>query len=287
MNASKVLSDAVARLKASTAIDHWQRDREEIEADELLSFALGVDRIDPKADVPAGVRRRFDRMIARRATGEPVQLITGHAVFRGLEIVARPGVFVPRDSTEYLAEQAIRRLRGRRRPVAVDLATGGGTVALAIANEVRGVRVFGTDISLTAVRVARENAQALHLRATFIKGDLFGGLPAELEGRVDVITLHPPYVARDELRELPEEIRRFEPVHTLSDRSPDGLGLVGRAASEGPRWLRPRGWLLIEVSPDRSRSAAAVLRRNGFGDVRSTMDRGFKVTRVLVARWPG
>jgi len=287
MNASKVLSDAVARLKASTAIDHWQRDREEIEADELLSYSLGVDRIDPKADVPAGVRRRFDRMIARRATGEPVQLITGHAVFRGLEIVARPGVFVPRDSTEYLAEQAIRRLRGRRRPVAVDLATGGGTVALAIANEVRGVRVFGTDISLTAVRVARQNAEALHLRATFIKGDLFGGLPAELEGRVDVITLHPPYVARDELRELPEEIRRFEPVHTLSDRSPDGLGLVGRAASEGPRWLRPRGWLLIEVSPDRSRSAASVLRRNGFGDVRSTMDRGFKVTRVLVARWPG
>jgi release factor glutamine methyltransferase len=287
MNASKVLSDAVARLKASTAIDHWQRDREEIEADELLSFALGVDRIDPKADVPAGIRRRFDRMIARRATGEPVQLITGHAVFRGLEIVARPGVFVPRDSTEYLAEQAIRRLRGRRRPVAVDLATGGGTVALAIANEVRGARVFGTDISLTAVRVARENAVALHLRATFIKGDLFGGLPAELEGRVDVITLHPPYVARDELRELPEEIRRFEPVHTLSDRSLDGLGLVGRAASEGPRWLRPRGWLLIEVSPDRSRSVASVLRRNGFGDVRSTMDGGFKVTRVLVGRWPG
>jgi len=287
MKASDVLTDAVARLKASTAIDHWQRDREEIEADELLSYALGVDRIDPKEDVPAGVRRRFDRMIARRATGEPVQLITGHAVFRGLEIVARPGVFVPRDSTEYLAEQAVRRLHGRRRPVAVDLATGGGTVALAIANEVRGVRVFGTDISLTAVRVARENAEALHLRATFIKGDLFGGLPARLERLVDVITLHPPYVARDELRELPEEIRRFEPVHTLSDRSPDGLGLVGRAASEGARWLRPGGWLLIEVSPDRSRSVASVLRRNGFGDVRSTMDRGFKVTRVLVGRWPG
>ena len=285
--ASEVLTDAVARLKASTAIDHWQRDREEIEADELLSYALGVDRIDPKEDVPAGVRRRFDRLIASRATGEPVQLITGQAVFRGLEIVARPGVFVPRDSTEYLAEQAIRRLRGRRRPVAVDLATGGGTVALAIANEVRGTRVFGTDISLTAVRVARDNAERLHLRATFFKGDLFGGLPAELEGRVDVLTLHPPYVARDELRELPEEIRRFEPVHTLSDRSPDGLGLVGRAASEGPRWLKSGGWLLIEVSPDRSRSVASVLRRNGFGDVRSTMDRGFKVTRVLVGRWPG
>ena len=285
--AKEVLTDAVATLEASTAIDHWQRDREEIEADELLAYALGVDRVAPNDEVPPNVRRRFDRMIARRASGEPVQLITGLAVFRGLRIAARPGVFVPRDSTEYLAEQAVRRLRGRRRPVAVDLATGGGTVALAIANEVPGVRVFGTDISLTAVRVARENAELLRLRATFAKGDLFGGLPSHLQGRVDVITLHPPYVARDELHELPEEIRRFEPVHTLTDRSPDGLGLVGRTASEGPRWLKPGGWLLVEVSPDRARSAASVLRRNGFADVRSTMDRGFKVTRVLVGRWHG
>jgi release factor glutamine methyltransferase len=146
------------------------------------------------------------------------------------------------------------------------------------------VQVFGTDISLKAVRVARENARLLRLRATFAKGDLFGGLPNDLQGRVDVITLHPPYVARGELRELPEEIRRYEPVHTLTDRSVDGLGLVGRTASEGPRWLKPGGWLLIEVSPDRARSVTSVLRRNGFEDVRSTMDRGFKVTRVLVGR---
>jgi release factor glutamine methyltransferase len=145
--------------------------------------------------------------------------------------------------------------------------------------------VFGTDISLTAVRVARENAELLRLRATFAKGDLFGGLPKDLDGRVDVITLHPPYVARDELRELPEEIRRFEPVHTLSDRSPDGLGLVGRGVAEAPRWLKAGGWLLIEVSPDRARPVASVLQRNGFADVRSTMDRGFKFTRVIVGRW--
>src|SRR4029450_13841872 len=283
-------------------------------ADELLGYALGVDRVVPNAEVPANVRRRFDRMIARRASGEPGQLIPGPAVFGGLQMRARAGVFVARDSTEYLAEQAVRRLRGRRRPVAVDLAAGGGTVALAIANEVPGVRVFGTDISLTAVRVARQNAELLRLRATFAKGDLFDGLPSDLLGRVDVITLHPPYVARDELHELPEEIRRFEPVHTLTDRSPDGLGLVGRTAPEAPRWLKPGGWLLVvgtpaarggrpppeaprwlkpggwllvEVSPDRARSAASVLRRNGFGDVRSTMDRGFKVTRVLVGRWHG
>jgi release factor glutamine methyltransferase len=284
MNASEVLADAVSTLKASSAIDHWQRDREQIEAEELLRFAMGVDRVRPRDEVPAAIRRKFGRMIDRRASGEPVQLIIGHAVFRGLEIEARPGVFVPRDSTEFLAEQAIRRLHGRRRPVAVDLATGGGAVALSIADEVPGARVFGSDISAAAVRVARHNAEGLRLRATFVRGDLFGALPRRIVGEVDVITLHPPYVARGELRELPEEILRFEPVHTLTDQSLDGLGLVGRTVAEAPAWLRPGGWLLIEVSPDRARPVASVMRKGGFTDVRSTMDRGFKVTRVLVGR---
>src|SRR5262245_10228697 len=285
MNAREVLGEAVVTLKASTALDHWQRDRERIEADELLCFAMGVDRVRPQDEVPPGVRRRFLRMVGRRATGEPVQLITGFAVFRGLELVARPGVFVPRDSTEFLAGQAIRRLRGRRHPVAVDLATGGGAVALSIANEVLGARVFGTDISPAAIRVARDNAEGLRLPATFVRGDLFEGLPSRIEGGVDVISLHPPYVGRGEVQELPEEIRQFEPAHTLTDRSLDGLGLLGRAVSEAPDWLRPRGWLLIEVSPDRARAVASVLRDGGFDDVRSTMDRGFKLTRVLVGRW--
>lgn len=287
MKASLLLSEAVATLRASPAIDHWQRDREEIESDDLLCFALGVDEVDPEEEVPGPVRRRFRRMVARRAAGEPVQLIKGYAVFRGLEILVRPGVFVPRDSTEFLAEQAIRRLRGRRRPVAVDLATGGGTVALALANEVRGLRVFGTDISPVAIRVARRNAERLRLRATFLVGDLFGALPDRLRGTVDVVTLHPPYVARRELRELPEEIRRFEPPHTLTDRSADGLGLIGRAAREAGAWLEPGGWLLVEVSPDRARAVGSVMRASGFRDVRSTVDRGFKVTRVTVGRWPG
>jgi release factor glutamine methyltransferase len=284
MKASEALADAVVTLKASTAIDHWQRDREQIEADELLRFAMGVDRVRARDEVSPAVRRRFGRMIDRRASGEPVQLIMGHAVFRGLEIEARPGVFVPRDSTEFLAEQAIRRLHGRKRPVAVDLATGGGAVALSIANEVPGARVFGSDISAAAVRVARHNAEGLRLRATFVRGDLFGALPRRIAGDVDVITLHPPYVARGELRELPEEILRFEPVHTLTDQSPDGLGLVGRTVAEAPAWLRPGGWLLVEVSPDRARPVASVMRRGGFAEVRSTMDRGFKVTRVLIGR---
>lgn len=284
MKASELLRRATARLKASPAIDHWQRDREALEAEDLLAHALGVDEVDRALEVPERVRRRFEAMITRRARGEPVQLIKGFAEFRGLRLIAKPGVFVPRDSTEFLAEQAIRRLRGRRNPVAVDLATGGGTVALAIANETKRVRVFGTDVAADAVRVARRNAERLRLRATFVRGDLFSGLPARLRHRVDVITLHPPYVARGELSELPDEIRKFEPVHTLTDQSEDGLGLVERAAAESHDWLRAGGWLLIEVSPDRARSVARVLREHGFREVRSTKGGDLKITRVIVGR---
>lgn len=288
MRAAQLLDRAVETLKASPSLDHWQKDRDLIEAEDLLMYALDiddVDDIDPDEEVPSKVRRRFERMIARRVTGEPTQFIKGYAEFRGLRLTAKPGVFVPRDSTEFLAEQAVRRLRRRPRgAVAVDLATGGGTVALAIANETKGVRVFGSDVSGDAVRIARANAKRLGLRATFVTGDLFGALPGRLFGEVDVITLHPPYVARGELKHLPDEIRNFEPVHTLTDHSIDGLGLVERTVGEAPGWLRRGGWLLIEVAPDRARTVASLMRRGGLRDVRSTMGGELKVTRVVVGR---
>lgn len=284
MKASELIEEAVRTLKASDAIDHWQKDRELIEAEDLLAHAMDDELPDPDDPVPARARRWFEKMVARRATGEPVPYIKGYAEFRGLRLLARPGVFVPRDSSEFLAVQAVRRLHGRGSPVAVDLATGGGPVALAIANEMRRVRVFGTDLSRDAVALARRNAERLRLRATFLAGDLFAPLPDRLAGRVDVITLHPPYVAKREMRELPEEIVRFEPAHTLTDNSRDGLGLVERSARGAVAWLRKGGWLLVEVSPDRSRAVAKLLRGSGFRDVRSTKDRTWGVTRVIVGR---
>ena len=286
MKASDLIRDAVATLQASPAIDHWQRGRERIEAEELLAHALGVDEPDPEVDVPTAAARRFARSIARRCSGEPIPYINGSTEFRGLDVLARPGVFVPRDSSEFLAEQAIRRLRGRRHPVAVDLATGGGPIALAIANEVPGVDVYGSDLSADAVRLARTNARRLGLRATFVAGDMFGALPRRIAGMVDVISLHPPYVPRADVKRLPDEIRRWEPEHALTDRSVDGLGLVSRAVSEGQRWLRRGGWLLVEVSPDRAREVMKLFRSGGLRDVRSTTGGDLKVTRVIVGRRP-
>lgn len=285
MEARSLLAGAEERLKASQSIDHWQRGRERIEAEDLLAHVLGEEP-DPDDDVDDEDRRRFDVLVGRRVTGEPIPYIKGYAEFRGLELLTRPGVFVPRDSSEFLAEQAVRRLRRRRGPVHVDLATGGGTIALAVAAEVPGAEVWGADVAVDAVRLARKNAAALGLRATFRVGDLLDALPKRLQGRVDVITLHPPYVPAGEIDDLPDEIRDWEPPHTLTDRSRDGLGLIGRAVSEAPRWLRPGGWLLMEVSPDRVRDVKRVYAAGGFRDVRSTKGGDLPVTRVIVGRRP-
>jgi release factor glutamine methyltransferase len=286
MNARTVLAEAIRDLKASPAIDHWQRGRERIEAEDLLAFVRGGEEPDPSDELARGEVARFRELVARRVTGEPIPYIKGFTEFRGLELKVRPGVFVPRDSSEFLAEQAVRRLRRRPSPVHVDLATGLGTIALAVANEVPHAAVYGSDVSDEAVRLARANARRLGLRARFVQGDMFDALPKRLRSMVDVLTIHPPYVAAGEIDDLPDEIRAWEPVHTLTDQSVDGLGLVERSVREGARWLRPRGWLLIETDPDRARDVKRVMRRGGFRDVASTKGGELKVTRVVVGRRP-
>ena len=287
MRIGELLDRAEERLNASPAIDHWQKGRERIEAEELMAFVLDDDDLDLDAELPAPERRRFERFVERRYRGEPVAYITGDVEFLGLTMRARPGVFVPRDSSEFLAQQAIRRLRRRPSPVHVDLATGSGPVALGVASEVPNAEVFGCDLTKRAIDLARENARALRLRVRFLEGDLFDPLPARVRGRVDVVTLHPPYLGSREVRTLPDEVLRFEPIESLTDRSPKGMGLIGRTAQEAWDWLRPGGWLLVEVSPDRARQVATVLRRAGYADVRSTKDGELELTRVLTARATG
>jgi release factor glutamine methyltransferase len=284
-----LVRDAERRLKRSPAIDHWPADRERREAENLLAFVLGIDAEDLDKSDTVDARRagRFSRLVRRRTGGEPMPHILGWTEFRGLRLRVRPGAFVPRQSSEFTVEQALRRLRPRTRPVAVDLATGIGPIALATAAAAPRARVFGTDISRDALRQARANARALGLsNVTFRRGDLFGGVPRSIRGGIDVVTLHAPYVPRHEVRDLPLEIRGFEPEHTLTDYSDHGLTLLERAAAEAGAWLRPGGWLLLEVSPDFARRVRGLLVRAGYRDVRST--KGWpEVSRVLVGRSPG
>jgi release factor glutamine methyltransferase len=283
----EVLRLAERELKESDAVEHPHAGKERYDAEELLAYVMGRDldnlELDLEAELDEHATRRFRQLLNRRRRGEPVAYITGRMLFGGLTLEVAPGAFIPRESSEFMVEQAARRLRTRREPVHIDLATGVGPVALAVANEVPAARVFGVDLSDRPVVMARLNARRLGIRNVhFVKGDLFRPLADDLQGRVDVVTIHPPYVRKGELRQLPDEIRRFEPVESLTDFSRTGMKLMERVADEAPAWLRRHGgWLLVEVAPDRARTVATLLRHAGFKDVKSTKG-GVGVTRVVV-----
>jgi release factor glutamine methyltransferase len=283
------IDKAVRKIDKSKAIDHWDRNLGRYDAEELMTEVLGrkltpaiLDRV-----LDATSKKRYQGMVARRVNGEPIPRIKGHYAFRGLDLLIRDGVFVPRASSELLANEAIKALRRRRgQRVAVDVATGAGPVALAVASEVRDADVWGVDISLEAALLGKDNARHLGLRNVhFRAGDLLDALPRRLRGEIDVFTIHPPYVLRGDLKELPREIRAFEPLQSLTDGSDDGLGLVRRLAAESHVWLRPGGALLVEVGTYLSRRTQATLRAAKLVDVGWTKD-DLGVTRVVSGRTP-
>jgi release factor glutamine methyltransferase len=285
--AKKVLKRAARTLKASDAVEHPHAGKERYDAEELLSFVLSHAPEDGEQVGPTDLKA-FHRVLARRAAGEPVPYITGRTSFRGLELEVRTGTFIPRESSEDMASEAIRRLRSRARgaraPIHVDLATGIGPIPLAVASKVPRARVFGVDLYAKPVSLACKNATRLEItNVEFLKGDLFSPLPAEVRGKVDLVTAHAPYVARTEMADLPDEIRKFEPEESLTDYSDQGMDLMTRIAEESPEWLRRGGWLMLEVSPDRSRDVARLLRRHSFRDVRRIKGR-IAVSRVIAGR---
>lgn len=242
----------------------------ELEARELLAACLDTepDELEDERVPPHRTRERYLAMVTRRAGGEPLPWLTGHIEFYGLDLEVRPGPFVPRPSSELTVSRAARKLRRRRSPVVIDVCTGAGPIAIAIADEFPDARVWGADIDAEGLRQARRNARALNVaNATFLKSNMYDGLPKRLSGEVDVITGHVPYVPLDEIDDLPTEVREFEPISTLSDQSGgDGLDLMRRAVGESVEWLKPGGWLLLEVSDDLGTRMRRMMRRAGLDD---------------------
>ncbi|HEX2051796.1 MAG TPA: HemK/PrmC family methyltransferase [Actinomycetota bacterium] len=245
------------------------------DAQELLAMCMGVDvdDLDDDDEPSRRVRERFLSLIARRAAGEPFPFLTGYIEFWGLELRVRPGAFVPRPSSELTVARALKRIRRRRAPVVVDLATGAGPIAMAIASELPNADVWGADIQDEGLQLARYNARRLGIRNVhFRRGDLWDALPARLRGTVDLMTGHIPYVPKDELDDLPSEVRDFEPVDTLTDWTKGGLSLIERALNEAPQWLRPGGWVLLELSDDLGTKVRRLARKAGLADHGVAMD---------------
>jgi release factor glutamine methyltransferase len=259
------------------------------EAEDLLAFCLSteIDELDDSEVPSRRVRERYLALITRRAGGEPFPLLTGTIEFYGLRLEVRPGSFVPRPSSELMVARAVKRLRRRRQPVAIDVCTGAGPIALALADELPNADVWGADIDADGLNQGRRNARRLDIdNVTFRKGDMYRALPKRLHGRADVITGHIPYVPFDELDDLPTEVRDYEPVFTLSDSSSsDGLDLIRQATVEAPEWLKPGGWMFLEISDDLTGKVERICRKAGFESTNVASDED-DLSVVVEARLP-
>ncbi|WP_324649782.1 peptide chain release factor N(5)-glutamine methyltransferase [Georgenia sp. H159] len=227
----------------------------------------------------------FAGLVDRRRRREPLQHLTGEMFFRYLRLTSAPGAFVVRPETELVAEEAIAAARQHAAPRVVDLCTGSGAIALAVATEVRSAEVWAVELSADALAVARGNVAALAPHVTLVAGDAATALP-ELDGTVDVVVSNPPYVPPDAVPRDPE-VREHDPDLALYGGGADGLDVPRAVLRSAARLLRPGGTVVMEhaeVQAAAVREAAAGT--GAFVDVRTVRDLSGR-DRMVVARRAG
>jgi release factor glutamine methyltransferase len=255
-----LLDKAVRELAADRDAAEARR-----EAQVLLGFALGVTRAwltahpDQPADSEAAAR--FRSLAALRVSGQPVAYLVGVKEFYGLPLRVTPDVLIPRPETEELVEAALERLPRDDARKVLDLGTGSGCIAIAIARQRPAAQVTAVDSSSPALALARENAAALSVEAEFLQSDWFAALGGR---RFDLIVANPPYVAADDPH-LRQGDLRFEPRPALAAGA-DGLAELRRIVGAAPKHLRPGGWLLLEHGYDQAEACRNLLRNAGFGE---------------------
>jgi release factor glutamine methyltransferase len=226
-------------------------------------------------EVPDDAVARFAGLLDQRADRVPLQHLTGRAPFRHLELAVGPGVFVPRPETEQLAGWALERLAGLAAPVVVDLGSGSGALALAIASEHPGARVTAVERDPGAIEWTRHNALARvsagDTPVGVVQGDMTDpALLSELDGRVTVVVSNPPYVPDGAV--VPREVADHDPPLALWG-GPDGLDVVRGLLVTAARLLRPGAWLGIEHADQQGGSLPALVRAHGgFTDVEDHPD---------------
>jgi release factor glutamine methyltransferase len=250
------------RVDAELLLGHiLQLSRGALQAQALMGAALGSDQVVA-----------FDIFLERRVAREPLQHITGKAPFRSLELSVGPGVFVPRPETEQVVQFAIDALRAvpSEQPLGVDLGTGSGAIALAMATEVPHSKIWGIEVSPAAfVWTSRNFHDSRADNATAILGDLADALP-ELNGQLDVVISNPPYIPSDAIpRDL--EVRLHDPEIALYGGI-DGLDIVRHVSTTALRLLHAGGLLVMEHGELQAADIATLLRADGWSAVSSHRD---------------
>lgn len=262
----RLIEDAARNLAASADLVETRR-----EAHMLFGHAMGVSRAWLSAHrneaADPSVAEPFRALVRRRQAGEPVAYLVGRREFYGLEFRVTPDVLIPRADTETLVDVALEKLREGTQLDVLDLGAGSGCIAIAIAHERPAARVTATDVSETALKVARDNAVAIGVDVEFVRGAWFEPLAGR---RFDLIVSNPPYVAAGD-QHLQQGDLRFEPATALASGT-DGLADIRIIVAHAPGYLREGGWLLFEHGCDQADVCRDLLRDTGFGEVVSRAD---------------
>jgi len=241
----------------TTAIDRLTAARvpsPRMNAELLLRFTLDCDRAylyaHPERELTTEEQTRYEEALAQRARGIPAQYITGHQEFWGMDFIVNPAVLIPRPETEHVIETVLQLVNGGRASSPgmriVDVGTGSGCIALALAKELPEAEVHATDISPAALEVARANAarHQLENRIQFYETDLLQCLE---RARLDFVVSNPPYVGESEQDQVQLGVRKFEPRKAVF-AGPTGLEVIERLIPQAQAALKPGGWLVMEIS---------------------------------------
>jgi len=246
-------------------------------------FVLGRDRAHlhahPERELTADESTRYEQALTQRATGIPAQYITGHQEFWGMDFIVTPAVLIPRPETEHLIETVLPLARQLAGPRIVDVGTGSGCIALALAKELRNAQIHATDISPAALEVAQSNAFRLQLqdRVQFQKADLLNGFEPT---SIDFVVSNPPYVGRSEQDQVQLEVRKFEPPRAVF-AGETGIEIIAQLVPQAWTVLKPGGWLVVEISGTIVKLVEAEL--DGWGEVSVKKDLQ-RISRVAAAR---
>jgi release factor glutamine methyltransferase len=239
-----------------------------VDAEILLAHVLRTNRAalyaESRRQLSTAEEHELRALLDRRAHREPLAYVLGEWGFRRLSLCIDSRVLVPRPETEIVVERCLALLAGSAEPRVLDVGTGSGAIALAVADEHPGARVTGIDSSPGALAVARENAARTGLDVELVHGDLFDGLP---DGPWDLVVSNPPYVLPDEIGRLDPEVRDWEPRAALV-----GEGATETVAESAYQVLRDGGALVLEAAEDAAPRVAEYLRSIGYREIRVTRD---------------